>query len=61
MNYGIYRVIIPVVDTADPHPGNILVCLQKPGRERADIEMKNFQQPVGSIVPGLLDYGMTVR
>jgi len=51
-----HQLLVKGVFNADPHPGNILFCLKKP--LSSNISGGDL---LGSIVPGLLDFGMTVR
>eukprot|EP01034_Spumella_vulgaris_P023848 gene23848-30123_t len=64
-----WQLLVAGVFNADPHPGNIMFCLSSPPpsapRQRLESgrEGEHEQQHAveGDIVPGLLDFGMTVR
>eukprot|EP01038_Epipyxis_sp_PR26KG_P009431 gene9431-12707_t len=47
-----WQLLVAGVFNADPHPGNLLFCLKRSNKISIDNE---------DIVPGLLDFGMTVR
>ena len=54
-----YRLIL-IIFAADPHPGNVMLCLSK----KHGSPLENIASGVvggNAIVPGLLDFGMTIR